>query len=159
MASISNLKALVVGGGIGGLTAAIALRRAGIEAIVFERTTDLGRGDYGSGLFLWSNAMNALRHVGLDAAVAAQGAPIEWFKEYTAKGEQLTAWPVGQMSREVGVPSVCLDRDNLLGVLVGALDDGAIRPGVECVGFIADAAGVIARFADGSQERGHLLIG
>jgi 2-polyprenyl-6-methoxyphenol hydroxylase-like FAD-dependent oxidoreductase len=91
--------------------------------------------------------------------MAAQGAPIEWFKEYTAKGEQLTAWPVGQMSREIGVPSVCLDRDALLGVLVGALDDGAIRAGMECVGFCQDTTGVTARFADGGEERGDLLIG
>ena len=159
MGSNPTPKALVIGGGIGGLTAAIALRRAGIEATIFERTHDLGRGDYGSALFLWSNAMNALRQLELADQIAAEGAPIEWFKEYTAKGEQLTAWPVGQMSREIGVPSVCLDRDDLLAVLIGALDDSAIWRDAECVGFTQDATGVTARFADGHEERGDLLIG
>src|SRR3712207_9133818 len=52
-----------------------------------------------SGFFLWSNAMSALRQLELADEVALVGAPIEWFKEYTARGETIAVWPVGQMAR------------------------------------------------------------
>jgi len=55
-------KVMVAGGGIGGLTAAIALRRAGFEVVVFERTAELR--EIGAGLLLAANAQKAPRRAG-----------------------------------------------------------------------------------------------
>ncbi|MEO8084915.1 MAG: NAD(P)-binding protein, partial [Ardenticatenales bacterium] len=52
-----SITAVIVGAGIGGLAAAVALRRAGVEAIVLERAPALRTG--GAGLWLWPNALHA----------------------------------------------------------------------------------------------------
>jgi 2-polyprenyl-6-methoxyphenol hydroxylase-like FAD-dependent oxidoreductase len=57
------MNALIIGGGIGGLAAAIALRRVGYETEVFERAPELA--EVGSGLSLWSNALAALDRLGV----------------------------------------------------------------------------------------------
>jgi glycine/D-amino acid oxidase-like deaminating enzyme len=64
--SQSDLQAAIIGGGIGGLTAAIALRQVGIAAVVYERAPKLE--EVGAGLSLWTNAMQALSTLGLDEA-------------------------------------------------------------------------------------------
>ena len=57
------MRAMIVGAGIGGLTAAIALRRAGIEATVFERAGEIK--EVGAGILLAANAVRALGELGL----------------------------------------------------------------------------------------------
>ena len=159
MGETSRARALVIGGGIGGLTAAIALRRAGIEATVFEQRPELERAQFGSGFFMWSNAISALKQLDLADGVIAAGAPIEWFKEYTSHGDVIALWPVGEIAREIGVPSVCVSRSDLHPVLTAALGDGVPQLSARCIGFEQDATGVTAQFEDGRQERGDLLIG
>jgi 2-polyprenyl-6-methoxyphenol hydroxylase-like FAD-dependent oxidoreductase len=69
---------MVIGGGIGGLSVALALRRAAIPATIFERQ-DHPR-EIGSGLTLWTNAVKALRRLGLDEPLRAISAPLERFE-------------------------------------------------------------------------------
>ena len=61
------MKAIVIGGGIGGLTAAIALCRAGIEAHAYERASTFR--EVGAGISLWANAIHALDELGLANAI------------------------------------------------------------------------------------------
>ena len=61
------MKAIIIGGGIGGLTAAIALHKVGIEAHVHERA--LIRCEIGAGISLWANAIHALEALGLGDAM------------------------------------------------------------------------------------------
>src|SRR3569833_353922 len=60
-------RVIVIGAGIGGLTTAIALRREGVKAEVFERRAQPGRLLTGGGFMLWHTAILALRRVGLNA--------------------------------------------------------------------------------------------
>lgn len=68
------VRAIVVGGGIGGLSAAIALRQVGLEAVVFEKAGELR--EIGAGISLWANAMKALRKLGLYETVLVVGKPL-----------------------------------------------------------------------------------
>ena len=63
--------AAVVGGGIGGLAAGIALGRAGVDVTVYERAEEIR--PLGAGLSIWPNGVKALRALGLDAVVDAPG--------------------------------------------------------------------------------------
>lgn len=68
--------ALVIGGGIGGLTTAIALQQDNIDAPVFERAGAAAHVHVGGGIHLWHNAMRAIRMLGLADRVAAVGSRI-----------------------------------------------------------------------------------
>jgi 2-polyprenyl-6-methoxyphenol hydroxylase-like FAD-dependent oxidoreductase len=148
-------KVIIIGGGPGGLAAAAALRRVGIDAVVFERAPELR--EVGAALSLWSNAITALRHLGLDGAVIARGTVIERALTVTADGRLLSDAPLGEIGRSAGAPSVCAHRADLQSVLAERVE--RIRLGAECVAVEEDDSGVTARLADGRAERGALLIG
>ncbi|MCA1671300.1 MAG: FAD-dependent monooxygenase, partial [Actinobacteria bacterium] len=151
-------RVLVIGGGIGGLSAALALTRAGIAATVFERAPELG--EVGTGIGIWVNGMAALRRLGVAEAVQQVSSPVEVQEFRSWRGRTLVHAPVGEMAREFGLlPPVIVRRPDLLKVLRDALDDHAVQLGAACVGFEQDDAGVTARFADGREERGAALVG
>ena len=79
------MRALIVGGGISGLAAAVALQRVGITAAVFEKAPQIT--EVGAGLSLWSNAMVALRRLGLEAAALEAGSVIEEVRTFLSTGE------------------------------------------------------------------------
>ena len=83
------LSAVIVGGGIGGLAAAVALRRVGIDAHVYERALEL-RSNVGTGIALWPNGVNALRTIGPDVAqeVASRGCDITGMRMGVVDEEQ-----------------------------------------------------------------------
>lgn len=153
----SGPRALIIGGGIGGLAAAIALRRLGIEAVVYERAPELG--EVGAGLSLWANAMQALHQLGLAEAVAAAGAPVAHSQLRTWDGRVLSEFTLGGPAAAPGTTSVCIHRAHLQEVLLRALDPSVVRLGFHCLGFQQDTAGVVARFANGEEARADFLVG
>ena len=113
-----TVRAIVVGGGIGGLTAAIALRRAGVDVSIYERAQELK--ERGAALGVTSNAVAALRALGIHGALEAQGAVVEVFRIHDARGRQIADIPMKELQQELGVPSV------LFGV--GLPDENAHAP-------------------------------
>ena len=153
---MAGTRAIVIGGGIGGLAAGVALRRAGIDAAVYERSPEIGQ--LGSGLFLWTNGVRALHHLGLGERVEAMGTAVERFQYLSPSGKVLYEWPVGELGRRTGTPSVGVRRPELQALLAEEVGE-ALHLGAQCVGVAADADGVTVRFADGREERGDVLIG
>jgi 2-polyprenyl-6-methoxyphenol hydroxylase-like FAD-dependent oxidoreductase len=151
------MRVLVIGGGIGGTTAGIALREAGIDVEVFDRSESLTQ--IGAGATLWNNAIRALRYVGLAERVQTLGSPLQRFEQITPKGRKIMTWPLAELVDEVGTPSVGVTRKSIYGVLTEAYGVDAMHLGKECTGFRDEGDSVVAVFADGSEERGDLLIG
>ncbi len=154
-----GVRALIIGAGLGGLATAVALRRVGIEPVVFERARDLRQIQVGGAYSMWYTGMRALRRLDLAEQVQAAGGPIERFEFHTWRGQTLANWDVGKRGRELDAPPTGVMRADLHRVLAGALEEGTIRFGAAYASFEQDAAGVTARFADGREERGGLLIG
>jgi 2-polyprenyl-6-methoxyphenol hydroxylase-like FAD-dependent oxidoreductase len=154
-----STRALIVGGGIGGLTAAVALRQRGVDATVFERATDLRHIQVGTGIHLWPNATRALQQIGLADAVTSVGAEVEQARFRNWRDKPLTVLDVGGPGRRIGAPTVGILRGDVHKALAEALGTDAIRLGAECAGIEQDADGVTLRLADGSEERGDLLVG
>jgi len=150
-------RALIIGGGIGGLSTALALQRAGIQVAVFERTPELR--EVGAGLAVWANAIKALRQLGVADQLVAAGTPMHDYQFRSWQGETLIQVSVDDLTRRVGAPSVVMRRADVQRTLYEALDEGVMHLGANCVGFDADDNGVTARFEDGREERGTLLIG
>jgi 2-polyprenyl-6-methoxyphenol hydroxylase-like FAD-dependent oxidoreductase len=144
------MRVIVVGGGIAGLSAAIGLRRTGHEVIVLERAPRID--PVGAGITLFANAMRALDRLGVGEAVAAQGAPAKRSAILTWEGRELTQVPPDLLEGTVAV-----HRADLQAELAAAA--GEVRLGAEVTAVEQDGSGIVARGADGSEERGDLLIG
>jgi 2-polyprenyl-6-methoxyphenol hydroxylase-like FAD-dependent oxidoreductase len=154
-----SLRAIVVGGGVGGMTAAVALHRAGIDVTVFERAKDarITAGRWGLGL--WSNAVRPLQQLGLADGVLAAGPQTEALVFQTWEGKPVATWPVGDLGRKLGAPSCSISPDALLTVLTEATKDVTVERDAEVVGFTQDPEGVTVELADGRSERGDFVVG
>ena len=107
------MKAIVAGGGIGGLAAALALQRAGVEVSVLERRAELSKVAAGAGLMVWHNGTSALERLGVGDAVTSRSTPIDRFEFRTWRGAPLACWQVGELGRELGAPTVGINRADL----------------------------------------------
>src|SRR5690349_19254333 len=106
------MRVIVVGAGIGGLTAAIALRQRGIDVEVFERSRELT--EIGAGISLWANALKALYHLGLRDALDANSFVSEEGGLRTADGTILIRTSAREMARYIGLPVMVFHRAELL---------------------------------------------
>lgn len=150
-------RVLIVGGGIGGLTTAIALRQAGCDVALFERAGELR--PLGAGLSLWTNAVLCLRRLGLEEAILQHAAVLERAQFRTRRGDVLFDLDLGAFCRRLGAPTICVHRGALQTVLLEHLDRSVVTLDAELASIEQDADGVTARFADGRQARGDLLVG
>lgn len=148
---------LVAGGGIGGLTLGVALRRAGFSVRVFERAASLR--PVGAGITMQTNAILAFRTIGLDAEVAAAGQAMQRGSILDWRGRSLGTMLVGEMAQELGAPMIAIHRARLQEVLQKALGPEPLTLGIQVVGFREEPGSVIARLSDGSEVSGDLLVG
>jgi len=153
-------KALIVGGGVAGPVASMALQRAGMESVVYEAY----EGDADSaGAFLTfaSNGLDALRTIDAHHRVLEQGFPTPRMEIQSGTGKHLGVVPNGGTLPD-GTVSHTLKRSDLY----RTLRDEAVRRGarVEHGKRLVDAeaqrdGGVVAQFEDGTEAEGDLLIG
>ena len=136
----------VVGAGVAGLAAAVALQRAGVPAVVWEAAPELRGG--GSALALWQNAFRALDALGVGAGLRAAHPRLGAFELCAAGGAVLRRFTLedcGQPDHEFrGV-----DRGRLLRELEAALAPGSVRYGAPVAGVRDTGAGAELVFADG----------
>jgi 2-polyprenyl-6-methoxyphenol hydroxylase-like FAD-dependent oxidoreductase len=147
---------LAIGAGIGGLTAAIALRQAGVDVEVFERAPELH--EVGAGLALWKNAVAALEVLGVAGAIRKFSLPQSGAGLRTWDGRVLVA-PSPALAARLGEIGLVMPRARLQAALADAAGRGTIRLGKACTSIEPDSGGVIARFADGTSVRGTGLVG
>ncbi|MBP6717228.1 MAG: FAD-dependent monooxygenase, partial [Acidobacteria bacterium] len=151
------MRALIIGGGIGGLTTAIALYRRGISAQVFEQAPALQ--EVGAGIVLWPNAINRLRSFGLVDAIVAAGARMERGELRRADGGVAVSSDQQWLEQECGAPAIALHRADLQSILRAALPADAVTLGARLRTVTQDAASVTAHFEDGTTATGDVLIG
>jgi 2-polyprenyl-6-methoxyphenol hydroxylase-like FAD-dependent oxidoreductase len=148
-------RALIVGAGIGGLSAAIALQRAGWEVSVFERSPLLR--ELGFGVGLAPNAIVALRELGVGDTVVARG-----FEPTRAELRRMngTVLKRAEVPRGIlGGPFVIALRPALHGALLDAVGLDAVAAGAEATHFTAAGSRVAVHFADGRLAEGDVLVG
>jgi 2-polyprenyl-6-methoxyphenol hydroxylase-like FAD-dependent oxidoreductase len=150
-------KIAVIGGGIGGLTAAIALARQGLAVEVYEQAPELK--EVGAGVGMWPNAMAAFERIGLADRVTRLGARIDRQGLMRPDGSWLLCLPAELMTQRWGSGFVAVHRAELQQLLAAEVGPAAIHLGARCTGFEDDGSAVIARFADGSEVRADVLVG
>jgi 2-polyprenyl-6-methoxyphenol hydroxylase-like FAD-dependent oxidoreductase len=143
----------IVGGGIGGIAAAVALHQAGIDATVYERAPQLR--EVGAGMMLWPNATRVLRSFGLLEDVLTRSGSSTHFLVRASSGAVLMNIALG----EFDVPAICMRRSDLLTVLLAALPPGSIRLGHKLNKLHQSGGKVRISFASGLVAEHDAVIG
>lgn len=150
--------AVVVGGGIGGLTAAVSLNHHGWQVTVLERAQELT--EVGAGLTLWSNALAALDAVGLGERVRSTGSISGPSGTRTPDGEWLSRIPAGRLEQDFGVTAFGIHRAALVDLLKDALPAEVLVTAAEVVDVHAEPPVSVAYRKDGGlhQLRGDVVV-
>ncbi|MCI2237553.1 FAD-dependent monooxygenase [Paenibacillus sp. TRM 82003] len=144
--------AVVVGGGIGGLATGLALRRAGWDVHVRERTAD-GAAAAGAGLVLWPNAVHCLQVLGVAEAVRERASVLHRSTLRRPSGRSLSRVDAHELARRCGQPLLGIARADLSEVLTRALGRDALHLGHE----VTDPASVEADLVVGADGIGSLV--
>jgi len=144
---------VIIGAGIGGLAAAVALRRVGVKSLIVERADSIR--EVGAGLSVWSNAVNALRELGVEARVTDSASVIERQSVRNPAGRLLAVTEFGDISHNADAPCICVHRAVLQRILLEELPPAWVRTGARCVGF----NGSTAILEDGERIQADVLVG
>ncbi|WP_329270878.1 NAD(P)/FAD-dependent oxidoreductase [Streptomyces pseudovenezuelae] len=152
-------RVLVIGGGIAGTATALALHKAGFEAVVHEAHPDSAE-DIGAFLTLASNGMRALAQLDASAAVTAIGFPLTSLRLLDDTGTEQAHAPMGEVSDPL-LHYRCLRRGDLNAALQAEAGRRGVtvRHGARLVSVEEGPDQVTALFADGTTATGDLLIG
>jgi salicylate hydroxylase len=148
------LRAVVVGAGVGGTGAALALARAGIDVQVYEQAQQLA--EVGAGVSLAPNGLRMLERLGVGEGIGRLGARHVSTQLLLSDGRPVRHEPdqFARAGRNVGI-----HRADLLGLLARQLPPGTVHTGHRCTGFSQDAASATVGFADGTIAKADVVIG
>lgn len=155
-----TVKAVIIGSGIGGLAAALALRCVGIEATVFERASTLS--EVGAGISLWANAFAALDRIGVGDAVRERSLPVEQSEFRVRSGHRKAASFKAIFSKQYASTKpliAMIHRADLVDAMAEALPEETIRFGFECSQLETRDAKPQACFTNGAVEEADVVIG
>ncbi len=148
----------ILGGGIGGLTAALALHQHGIDCEVHERAPELA--EIGAGLGVWPNALAVFDRLGIGDKVRGLSGAWQVAGLRRADGRYLLRYGPEEMSARLGEPTIGVHRGELQALLVNELPDGVLHLGQESVSVEDEPdAPVRVRFVDGRVLHAPAVIG
>ena len=154
-----KLRVALVGGGLGGLTAALALNRQGFEVHIFEQAGKLR--ELGAGIGLSPNPLKVLRALGLEEEVKRYGTAVEaiTMRNWTT-GQELFRQPLkGVNEGRFGVTNMQAHRGDLLNILAAAISTSQIHLGSRCVDVASSDRAASLTLSDGTQEQFDLVVG
>src|SRR6516225_4822056 len=154
-----TLRIAVIGGGIGGLTAAVSLRQAGFEVDVYEQAPELT--EVGGGINMAPNATRVLRRLGLAEGLDREGVrPRFTHQRRWQDGRTLQRSPLNPLCEELyGAPHMTIHRADLLAVIASGFPAERVHLGHRLVG-LADRGNVVeAWFDNGARITADVLVG
>ncbi|MCA9914537.1 MAG: FAD-dependent monooxygenase, partial [Anaerolineae bacterium] len=149
------MNVIIIGSGVGGLTAALAMQRAGIDATIYEQSPEPRAA--GAGLTLWANAVRVLRALGAEqgirpGVIEVAGSIRCW------DGAVLTQMDAREIERRYGSPSVAMHRVDLMFALLDELDH-PVQYGKRLLRYEQTPESIVAVFEDGTSAEADLLVG
>jgi 2-polyprenyl-6-methoxyphenol hydroxylase-like FAD-dependent oxidoreductase len=143
----------IIGGGIGGLTAALVLQQSGFQFDVYEQAPALH--DVGAAIAIWPNAMRILRRINISEKILEKAGVMEEIRWVDQNG-----WLINSVSiADRDFPAVALHRADLQNTLVHALPSSSIHLGYELIDQTQRGDKIIASFANGHSTDADFLIG
>ena len=155
----TDVNIAVIGGGLGGLAAALALYRAGFEVDVYEQAAELN--EVGGGINMGPNAARILYRLGLGAALDRDAVrPLSAHVRRWDDGRTLQKAPLNPLCDELyGAPHLTVHRADLQRIVASDLPKERIHLGHQLVGIKDRGDTVEAVFANGKRIRADILIG
>jgi salicylate hydroxylase len=153
------MRVAIVGAGIGGLTAALSLRAAGLDVDVYEQASTIS--EVGAGIQVSPNASRILHGLGLADELARTAVePVAWHQRRWDDGRTLLRTPLaGAMLEAFGSPHYQTHRADLVATLLAAMDTDRVHVGRRLVAVDSRNDRVEAAFADGSRAEADALVG
>ncbi len=151
------MKAIVIGGGIGGACAAIALKRFGIETAVYEAVKEIK--PVGAAISIWPNGVKCLNYLGMKDALRELGGNMRFmaYKEYQ-QGQTMTRFRMDPLIKSVGEQPYPVARAELQSMLLDTYGRDQVQFGKRVTHVEESAGSVTAWFDDGTSATGDLLI-
>ncbi len=150
-----HLKVIIIGAGIGGLTAGIALAQAGYEVEIYDRVSELR--PVGAGISMWSNGVKVLNRLGLGKEIAAIGGEMNQMQYRSKTGELLNDIDLMPLIHQVGQRPYPVARRDLQTLLLAAFP-GEVQLNHKCVEVKEEATSVTAIFENGYRATGDLIV-
>ncbi|MBD2110538.1 MULTISPECIES: FAD-dependent urate hydroxylase HpxO [Cyanophyceae] len=152
-----NLKAVIIGAGIGGLTTGIAMRQAGYQVEIYDRAQELRPA--GAGISLWSNGVKVLNRLGLGEKLAAIGGEMNAMEYRSHTDESLSYVDLRPLFERVGQRPYPVARTDLQTMLLEAFGPEDVHLGMLCTGVEQDEHSATAIFENGERASGDLVVG
>lgn len=151
------MKALVIGAGIGGLCAATALKKAGIDCDVFEAVAEIK--PVGAAISVWPNGVKCMNHLGMGDIMEEFGGPMHYmaYQDYR-QGQTMTRFSLSPLVERVGARPCPVARAELQGQMLDFWGRESVRFGKRVCRIEERADGVTAWFTDGTSAHGDFLI-
>src|SRR5690242_17736544 len=143
------VRIVIAGGGIGGLTVALALRKFGFEAEVYEQAPALL--DVGAAIALWPNAVRVLERLDLGETIRAHAGEMQEIRWLDQRGFLINRVRISG--------AVALHRADLQSTLLHALPPDWLKLGYSLTAYVTRGDKVVARFSNGEKIEADFLIG
>lgn len=148
----------IVGAGMGGLTAGIALKKFGHQVTIYEQTAEIL--PVGAAISLWSNGVKCLNYLGLTEQIQTLGGQMESLAYIDGLNDQtMTQFDLTPLYKEVGQRAYPVARADLQQLLMETFGLENIKLGMRMTEIEDQSEYVNIHFADGSQIKADLLIG
>ncbi|MFJ5770736.1 FAD-dependent monooxygenase [Psychrobacillus sp. NPDC093180] len=150
------MKIAIIGGGIGGLCAAVTLQKQGFSVNVYEAASTFQ--PVGAGIGIGSNAMQALMNIGVGEKVFTNGNVLHTQVFLNAKGRLLNSIDFSLLKERFGQENITIHRADLHGSFLEALEPNTVHYNKKCVNVMDCGDQVSAYFEDGTELTADLLI-
>jgi 2-polyprenyl-6-methoxyphenol hydroxylase-like FAD-dependent oxidoreductase len=152
--STRSLDVAIVGGGIGGVAAAVALLQRDIDVRVYEQASALT--EVGAGVALQPNGIRALRRLGFDESLRRWGA--KWLDPQFCRFDGSSVAPLWPPEIASEIEYYGMHRADLLGMLVAQLPRDVVKTGHRCIGFHQGEQQAVIDFANGVRATADIVL-
>lgn len=154
---MKKTKAIITGGGIGGLAAALALDKVGLDYVVLEQAPQIS--EVGAGVSIWSNGVRALRELGLEDSFHEKTLPADGVSVQDHKGRVIIARNFADSKKQRGVSVSTIYRPDLINLLLRPLPSEKIYLNSRVQSFKEDTKGITVKLTSGKEFHGDIVIG